>query len=152
MPDIELDPLRPLHGQARRVEPGEALEHAAARLSAGDFLVLADDGAPAAALNAALASLRGAGCGGIIAPALSEPFVHAAINGSLPALIVEEAAAIRDGDRLRVDVEGHKIANLDSGDRYVIRNIHEVELDVLRAGGLTAFRGVMDEIKRRHGM
>lgn len=151
MASPDLDPLRPLHGRARRADATDDLQAAAHRLSTGDFLVC-NEGPVRGPFEPALSALREAGCAAILARSLADAFVHAAIHVALPALIVEEAPAIRDGDRLRVDIEGHKVANLDSGDRYVIRNIYDADLDVLRAGGLVAFRSVMDEIKRRHGM
>ena len=62
-----------------------------------------------------------------------------ALHVGLPALQVEETEAIKTGDRLRVDIEGHKVVNLSSGDRYVIRNIYGEALDVLRAGGMAEY-------------
>ncbi len=50
--------------------------------------------------------------------------------------MVEETAAIKTGDRLRVDVEAHVVANLSSGDRYVVRNLDDEAIAVLRAGGI----------------
>jgi hypothetical protein len=66
----------------------------------------------------------------------------------LPPLQVEEAAAIKTGDRLRVDIEGHKVVNLSSGDRYVIRNVYGESLDVLRAGGMSEYLAAV-RAKRR---
>jgi 3-isopropylmalate dehydratase small subunit len=68
-------------------------------------------------------------------------FLRNATNAGLPALVVEETAAIKNGDRLRVDVEAHVIANLSSGDRYVVRNADDETLAILRAGGLSGLSG-----------
>jgi hypothetical protein len=46
--------------------------------------------------------------------------------------VVEETGAIKQGDRLRVDIEAHVVANKSSGDRYVIRNIDDAALALLR--------------------
>jgi 3-isopropylmalate dehydratase small subunit len=91
-------------------------------------------------LRAATATLRRLGVGALIARSFGEPFYHAAIERGLAALVIEEAEAIKPGDRLRVDIEEHKIANRSSGDRYIIRNLYDQQLDVLRAGGLGPYR------------
>ncbi len=38
-----------------------------------------------------------------------------------------------------MDIEAHIVANLSSGDRYVIRNLDDEALAVLRAGGMKAW-------------
>lgn len=113
-----------------------------------DFLVGGlDVGCGDGNLRAATATLRRLGVGALIARSFAQPFYHAAIERGLPALVVEEAEAIKLGDRLRVDIEEHKIANHSSGDRYIIRNLYDEQLDVLRAGGLGPYRILL----ARHG-
>jgi 3-isopropylmalate dehydratase small subunit len=106
----------------------------------GDFLVGGLDVGGGEDLRAATATLRSLGVGAVIARSFNQRFYHGAIERGLPALVIEEAAAIKQGDRLRVDIEEHKIANQSSGDRYIIRNLYDDGLDVLRAGGLAAYR------------
>jgi hypothetical protein len=79
------------------------------------------------------------GAGAVIARSFGEQFVRCALHVGLPPLQVEETEAVKHGDRLRVDIEGHKVVNLSSGDRYVIRNIYGEALDVLRAGGMAEY-------------
>ena len=76
--------------------------------------------------------LRRRGVAAVIAPSFAPRFLRHATACGLPALVIEEAPAIQTGDRLRVDVEAHVVANLSSGDRYVVRNIDDAELVVLR--------------------
>jgi 3-isopropylmalate dehydratase small subunit len=107
----------------------------------GDFLVGGlDVGIGAGNVRAATATLRRHGVGALIACSFGPPFYQSAIERGLPALVIEEAQAIQRGDRLRVDIEEHKIANRSSGDRYIIRNLYDEQLDVLRAGGLGPYR------------
>jgi len=107
----------------------------------GDFLVGGCDiGIGEDNLRAETATLRSLGVGALIARSFSQPFLNGAIERGLPALVIEEAAAIKAGDRLRIDIEEHRIANQSSGDRYIIRNLYDDGLDVLRAGGLAAYR------------
>ncbi len=108
------------------------------RIATGDFVVAGLDFAVDASERAVPLALKTAGVAAVIARSFGHFFARNAINLGLPAVVVEETAAIKAGDRLRVDVEGHIVANLSSGDRYVIRNIDEDALSVLRAGGIVA--------------
>jgi 3-isopropylmalate/(R)-2-methylmalate dehydratase small subunit len=108
-------------------------------LQPGDFIVAGHDFGAGAATNATARALRLSGAGAVIARSFGEQFVRCALHIGLPPLQVEETEAIRHGDRLRVDIEGHKVVNLSSGDRHVIRNIYGDALDVLRAGGMTEY-------------
>jgi 3-isopropylmalate/(R)-2-methylmalate dehydratase small subunit len=107
-------------GFARKVQPG-------------DFIVAGVDFAADATQRSVPAALKGLGIMGVIARSFGRFFLHNAINLGLPALVVEETGAIRSGDHLRVDVEAHIVANLSSGDRYVIRNLDDQAIAILRA-------------------
>jgi 3-isopropylmalate/(R)-2-methylmalate dehydratase small subunit len=108
-------------------------------LQPGDFIVAGLDFGRGAATAATARALRLIGAGAVIARSFGEPFVRSALHVGLPPLQVEETEAIKNGDRLRVDIEGHKVVNLSSGDRHVIRNIYGEALDILRAGGMVAY-------------
>lgn len=105
----------------------------AARLRKGDFLVAGLDFAFDATHPLVPRAMRAVGIAAVIARSFGAVFERNAIDSGLPALMMEETAAIKQGDRLRVDVEAHVIANRSSGDRYVIRNIEDADLDRLRA-------------------
>jgi 3-isopropylmalate/(R)-2-methylmalate dehydratase small subunit len=96
----------------------------------GDFLAAGVEFGRGEGIGAAVRALRRFGIGAVICRSFAGDF--AATDLGLPALQVEETAAIKTGDRLRVDVEGHKVVNLSSGDRYVIRNLHGEALETLR--------------------
>ena len=108
-------------------------------LAAGDFIVAGLGFGAGAASRATARAVRALGAAAVIARSFGEEFLRCALHVGLPPLQVEEAAAIKTGDRLRVDIEGHKVVNLSSGDRYVIRNVYGEALDVLRAGGMTEY-------------
>jgi 3-isopropylmalate dehydratase small subunit len=99
--------------------------------TAGDFLVChAELGRGAA--NSVAAELRRAGVAAMIAPAIAPAFFAAALAAGLPAVAIEEAAAIKSGDRLRLDIEIYRVANRSSGDRYIIKNLSDESIDRLR--------------------
>ena len=80
--------------------------------------------------------LKHLGVAAVIARSFGHFFARNAIHVGLPVLAVEETAAVKSGDRLRIDVEGHIVANLSSGDRYVVRNLDDEAIAILRAGGI----------------
>jgi len=104
----------------------------ARRVAAGDCIVAGIDFAADVTHRNVPAVLKLLGVSAVIARSFGHFFLRQAIGIGLPALVVEETAAILNGDRLRVDIEAHVIANLSSGDRYVIRNIDDDALAVLR--------------------
>lgn len=107
----------------------------AARIRAGDFVVAGSDFGVDATHRTIVLALKAVGVAAVIARSFGRFFLRNAIHAGLPALVVEETAAIKTGDRLRVDVEAHVVANRNSGDRYVIRNVDDETLAILRAGG-----------------
>ena len=108
-------------------------------LEPGDFVVAGLEFGSGEAASATARALRTIGAGGVIARSFGATFLRCALHVGLPPLQVEETEAIKMRDRLRVDIEGHKVVNLSSGDRYVIRNIYGEALDLLRAGGLAEY-------------
>ena len=158
VPQIDLDELPYLVGRARifgdgisveqilppRPRSGSLVDNAAMggidpefvnHVNPGDFLVAGLDFGIGSATNETASALKRAGIAAVISRSFGNAFFCVAIEAGLPALQVEETGAIKTGDRLRVDIEGHKVVNLSSGDRYVIRNVYDETLDILRAGG-----------------
>lgn len=117
------------------------MAHFSSRLERGDFVVAGVHFGHGKAVSATARALKLAGVGAVIARSFGTSFFQQAIHCGMPALQVEETAAIKTGDRLRVDIEGHKVVNLSSGDRYVIRNVYDESLDILRAGGWAEYHG-----------
>ncbi len=112
----------------------------ASRLTRGDFFVggsefaCGDGGAWVARV------LRKAGLGAVIARSFAPEFAREAFEIGLPAVVIDETQMIRTGDRLRLDIEGRRVVNLSSGDRYPIRELTEDAVEILRAGGAAAAR------------
>lgn len=104
----------------------------AAKMRPGDFVAAGIEFGWGPAVRPAARALRAAGVGAVICTSFAADFFAAATDLGLPVLQVEETAAIQTGDRLRVDIEGHKVVNLSSGDRYVIRNLYGAALETLR--------------------
>ena len=76
--------------------------------------------------------IRSCGIAAVLAPSFPKLFLRNSLAIGVPALLIAEAAAIRPRDRLRIDIEAHVVANRNSGDRYVIRNLSDTEILSLR--------------------
>ena len=109
------------------------------KMTRGDFVVAGVDFAADATQRSVAMALKACGIAAVIARSFGHFFLRNAINNGLPALVVEETGAIKTGDHLRVDVEAHIVANLSSGDRYVVRNLDEEAVAILRAGGMVHY-------------
>src|SRR5690349_18249375 len=71
-------------------------------LAAGDFIVAGLEFGSGAATRTTTRALRMLGAGAVIARSFGEEFVRCALHVGLPPLQIEEAGAIKSGDRLRV--------------------------------------------------
>lgn len=112
-------------------EPWKGTEPLPAEFARGDFLVGRAHCGRGVDAGAA-AALRAAGVAGVVATSVDPAFFAAALAAGLPAVAIEEAAAIKSGDRLRVDIEILRVANRNSGDRYIIKNLNDEALATLR--------------------
>ena len=84
-------------------------------------------------------ALRDHGIAGIIAPRFTWPFFRVCLAIGLPPLTVWEAREIRTGDRLRIDVHNRVVKAMSAGTRYPIRDLSDLYVDVLAAGGLEGY-------------
>ena len=121
-----------LSGRAWSIfDSGLRLEALSPEFSAGDFL-LGAAGVGSEAPRGVAAALRAAGVAAVIGQTIDPAFFAEALDAGLPAVAIEEAAAIKSGDRLRVDIESFRVANRNSGDRYIIKNLDDKALEQLR--------------------
>ncbi|GIW41355.1 MAG: hypothetical protein KatS3mg076_1932 [Candidatus Binatia bacterium] len=107
------------------------LEALPAGFSPGDFLVGGHRCGEGAERRIVL-ELVSAGVGALLGASFDPAFFALAIEMGLPAVAIEEVRAIRDGDSLRLDIESYRVVNHSSGDRYVIRNLTDAELERYR--------------------
>ena len=68
----------------------------------------------------------------MVAYSYDPAFARYAFELGLPAVAVNESLAIHTGARLRIDLEGARVVNLSSGDRYPIRNVDDAMLEHFR--------------------
>lgn len=105
----------------------------AERIESGDVVVGGAEFGEGEGAAVAVAVLRRAAISAVVARSFAPAFAAAARAAGLPAIVVDEMRSVRTGDRLRLDVEGRRIANLSSGDRFPIRGLDDETLEGWRA-------------------
>jgi 3-isopropylmalate/(R)-2-methylmalate dehydratase small subunit len=92
------------------------------RIAAGDIIVGGDEFARGTRDDLPARALLAGGISAVVASSFDAAFARSAFSLGLLAVEVNEALVIHTGARLRVDLEGARVVNLSSGDRYPIRN------------------------------
>lgn len=104
----------------------------AGAISSGDILVGGENLGQGPGAAAAVAALRAAGVAVALARSFGHDFATAAVASGLPALVLDAPEGIRTGHTVRVDIEGGRVVDLSSGDRFPIRNLTDELLEQLR--------------------
>jgi len=99
-----------------------------ARLEPGDILVGGGDFARGTRDDAGVRAMLERGVAAVVASSFDASFARHALERGLPAIEVNESLAIHTGAQLRVDIEGSRVVNMSSGDRYPIRNVDDALL------------------------
>ncbi|HEY8517919.1 MAG TPA: hypothetical protein VIS07_20600 [Candidatus Binatia bacterium] len=102
------------------------------RVSPGDIVVGGGDFAAGTSNDAGVRAMLGARIAAVVAYSYDPAFARYAFELGLPAVAVNESLAIHTGARLRIDLEGARVVNLSSGDRYPIRNVDDAMLEHFR--------------------
>ena len=98
------------------------------RVAEGDIIVGGGNFAAGTRDDAGVRAMLARGVAAVVAYSFDPGFARAALERGLPALEVYEALAIHTGATLRVDLEGTRVVNMSSGDRYPIRNVDDAYL------------------------
>jgi len=102
------------------------------RLEPGDIIVGGGGFAAGANDPRLVRAIIDAGVAALVAFSFDTTFARLALAEGLIAVEVNESLAIHTGARLRVDLEGTRVVNLSSGDRYPIRNVSDAYLERFR--------------------
>lgn len=102
------------------------------RVADGDIIVGGGDFAAGTRDDAGVRAMLARGVAAVVAYSFDPAFARAALERGLPAVEVYEALAIHTGATLRVDLEGTRVVNMSSGDRYPIRNVDDAYLGRFR--------------------
>lgn len=101
------------------------------RIEPGDILVAGSFGSGTTD-DFAVRAVIGAGISAVVASSVDATFARLAVASGLPVVEIYEAMGIHTGEILRVDLEGARVVNMSSGNRYPIRNLDEETLETYR--------------------
>jgi 3-isopropylmalate/(R)-2-methylmalate dehydratase small subunit len=111
----------------------------------GDVIVAGRSFGIGSSREQAAVSLKILGVRAILAVSYARIFWRNALNLGLPALTMEEAGEIRDGDLVAVDPASGRIENATSGRIYQVQPLPPHLLQIIAEGGLMPF------LKSRYG-
>jgi 3-isopropylmalate/(R)-2-methylmalate dehydratase small subunit len=118
--------------EARALLFGDLDAGIARAIGPGDVLVAGENLGHGPGAGAAVAALHAAGVSVALARSFAADFADAALSLGLPALVLDAPESIRTGQTVRVDIDGGRVVNLSSGDRFPIRNLTDALLERLR--------------------
>jgi 3-isopropylmalate/(R)-2-methylmalate dehydratase small subunit len=118
--------------EARTLLFGDLDAGIARAIAPGDVLVAGENLGHGSGASAAVAALHAAGVTVALARSFAADFADAAVIVGLPALVLDAPESIRTGQTVRVDIDGGRVVNLSSGDRFPIRNLTDALLGRLR--------------------
>lgn len=101
----------------------------------GDIVVAGTNFGMGSSREQAPQALRQLGVAAVIAPSVAGLFYRNAINLGLPVLVCAQAAALPDGGRATLDLDGAQLL-LDDGTRIACEPVPDFLRALLRAGGL----------------
>lgn len=120
----------------------------------GDFVIAGKNFGCGSSREHAVYCLKYAGVPCILAETCSRIYYRNAINNGYPVLFVKGMAAairageIKNGDCLEVDLDKGKITDLTTGNCFEGDGVSDLELNIMKAGGLFAYMK-QKEVERR---
>lgn len=105
----------------------------------GDFLVAGESFGIGSSREQAAVSLKLLGVSAVLAVSFARIFFRNAYNQGLPAVALQDAASVADGDRLSIDLTRGLLVNLTQSQDYRFAAIPGHLMDIVSAGGLTPY-------------
>jgi 3-isopropylmalate/(R)-2-methylmalate dehydratase small subunit len=117
----------------------------ASSVRAGDVIVAGNSFGIGSSREQAAVSLKLLGLGAILARSYAKIFWRNALNLGLPALVMQDAGEIGQGDMIAVDPASGRIENRSTGRIYAVQPLPPHVLRIIEEGGL------MPYLKARYG-
>ena len=120
--------------------------HFVGEVNPGDVIVAGKNFGCGSSREHAPLAIKGLGIGVIVAKSFARIFYRNAFNIGLPILESHEASeALREGDRISLDLSTGEIVRLNSNQVFLARPIPEFMRELIQAGGLVNY------IRRKRG-
>ena len=113
------------------------------KVSKGDIIVAGKNFGCGSSREHAQISIKGVGVSCVIAESFARIFYRNAINVGLPIIEIKDAADIKEGDYLEVDLDKGTVLNLTEDKQYEAQPLSGFIQEIISSGGLLKW------IKRR---
>jgi len=111
----------------------------ASKVQPGDIIVGGANFGCGSSRESAPGAIKYAGVAAVVALSFARIFYRNAINLGLPVIVCADARRVREGQRLRIDVEGGRVDIVDSGESFAADAFTGHILDLIQAGGLVPY-------------
>ncbi|MBE0432557.1 3-isopropylmalate dehydratase small subunit [candidate division WOR-3 bacterium] len=105
----------------------------------GDIIVAGKNFGCGSSREHAPVSISGIGISLVIAESFARIFHRNCVNTGLPILMLDNTQNLHDADVLEVDIVTGRVNNLTRGKTFQARTLSELELEIMKAGGLLAY-------------
>lgn len=109
------------------------------KMSPGDVIVAGENFGCGSSREHAPIALKAAGVAAVIAPTFARIFYRNAFNMGLPIFELPEAAEIKEGDVISVDLDAGTITSKNNNKTYNFTPIPPFMQELIAAGGLMAY-------------
>ena len=118
------------------------------KMKVGDVIVAGDNFGCGSSREHAPIALKAAGVAAIIAPTFARIFYRNSFNMGLPIFELPESAEIKEGHKVKVDMDAGTITNLSTNTTYAFTPIPPFMQELIAAGGLMNFaKNEVKEVK-----
>lgn len=118
------------------------------KMKVGDVIVAGDNFGCGSSREHAPIALKAAGVAAIIAPTFARIFYRNSFNMGLPIFELPESAEIKEGQKVKVDMDAGTITNLSTNTTYAFTPIPPFMQELIAAGGLMNFaKNEVKEVK-----
>lgn len=108
----------------------------AQKVQSGDIIVAGENFGCGSSREHAPIALKAAGISAVVAPSFARIFYRNAFNMGLPIFELGDAADIKEGDTIRINLEEGTIENVTQNKSYEFTPIPEFMQELLSKGGL----------------
>ena len=145
--DVDTDVIIPAR-YLNSTDPGELAAHCmedidrefTSRVRPGDVIVAEDNFGCGSSREHAPIAIKASGISCVIANSFARIFYRNSLNIGLPIMECPAAVkAIKDGDRVQIDLAEGSITNLETGERFTAAAFPDFAIELIEDGGLVEY-------------
>jgi len=106
------------------------------KVTRGDIIVAGENFGCGSSREHAPIALKAAGIAAVVAPSFARIFYRNSFNMGLPIFELPESLEIKEGEKIKIDLDNGKITNLTTNKEYEFKAIPEFMQELIATGGL----------------